>query len=198
MGYHTPVSRVAAPERTVSTELVDVLSRRELRARGVEFELLLRSELDEAVHASLEIPEPKQLHKDILRGRAFSTVQYGAALASLALSPNVSDARLQRLLLKIMAWVGAMRPRVKRSLTDVWMQETREQAEADVCQANALHAIERGDRVALARAIDETVDHIAAQQELLFALQRAHREVQQAAPPRRVTTVRPLVAWGGR
>lgn len=198
MGYHLAGSRVAAPERTVSTTLVDALSRRALRDRGVEFEHLVRRELDDAAHACTELPEPKQLHKDLARGRAASLVTYGAALASLAMSPNISDARLMRLFLKLMAWVGSMRPRVQRSLLEVWATETREQAEADVCQAAALSAIERKDRAALARAIDETTDHIAAQQELLFALKRADRELAQTAPPRRIVTVRMLTALGGR
>lgn len=195
MGYHLTVSRVAAPDRTTSTALRDALSRPALRDRGMEFEHLLRSELDAAAHSAPQLPEPKQLHKDLARGRAMSMVQYGAALASLALDPRVSDARLMRLMLKLMAWVGSMRPRVKASLLDAWKVETREQAEADVCQADALSAIERKDRTALARAIDETVDHIAAQQELLFALQRAHRELSKAVTHRVV--VRPAMAAAG-
>lgn len=192
MGYHLSVSRVAAPDRTESTALVDGVSRRSLRARGVEFEQLVRSELDAAAHAARALPEPKQLHKDLARGRAASMVTYGAALASLALSPDVPDARLHRILLKLMAWVGSMRPRVRQSLLEAWQCETREQAEADVCQAHALSAIDRKDRAALARAIDETADHIAAQQQLLFAMQRAYRELMEA-PPRRVV-VRPAFA----
>lgn len=197
MGYHLSSSRVAAPERTASTALVDALSRRALRDRGVEFEHLMRHELDAAAHSAREIPEPKQLHKDLARGRAASLVTYGAALASLAMSPDVSDARLMRILLKLMAWVGSMRPRVKRSLLDAWELETREQAEADVCQARALTAIQRKDRAALARAIDETTDHIAAQQELLFAMQRTYREWQQEAPVHRVIMRPALVAAAG-
>lgn len=192
MGYHFAVSRVAAPDRTTSTTDVEALSRRALRARGVEFEHLLRAELDAAAHAAPELPEPKQLHKDLARGRAASVVTYGAALASLAMSPGVSDARLMRLMLKLMAWVGSMRPRVKVSLMDAWQRETREQAEADVCQAMAVSAIERRDRAALARAIDETTDHIAAQQELLFAMQRAYREIEHM-PARRIVA-RPTLA----
>lgn len=197
MTYPLTVSRVAAPDRTAVPSLREALSRRALRERGIEFEHLVRAELDAAAHAAPELPEPKQLHKDLARGRAASMVTYGAALASLAMDPAVSDARLMRLLLKLMAWVGSMRPRVRRSLVDAWATETREQAEADVSQAQALHAIERKDRAALSRAIDETTDHIAAQQELLFALQRAYREVQQAAPARRVVTRPVLVAAAG-
>lgn len=193
MSYPLTVSRVAALERTHPTSLVDALSRRALRDRGIEFEHLVRSELDAAAHAAPELPEPKQLHKDLARGRAASMVTYGAALASLAMDPHVSDARLMRLMLKLMAWVGSMRPRVKRSLLEAWSDETHEQAEADVAQAHALSALERKDRCAIARAIDETVDHIAKQHELLFALQRAYRELQKAAPARRVV-VRPALA----
>lgn len=195
MGYHLTVSRVAAPDRIPSTTLVDSLSRRALRDRGVEFEHLLRTELDAAAHSARELPEPKQLHKDLARGRAASMVTYGAALASLAMSPDVSDARLMRFMLKLMAWVGSMRPRVKASLMEAWQTETREQAEADVCQAMAVSAIERKDRAALERAIDETTDHIAAQQELLFAMQRAHREL--AKRPTHRIVVRSVVAAAG-
>jgi hypothetical protein len=195
MTYPCAVSRVAAPERTAPTRLVDALSRPALRERGIEFELLVRAELNAAAHSTPALPEPKQLHKDCARGRAMSMVQYGAALASLAMDPAVSDARLMRLMLKLMAWVGSMRPRVHASLLDVWSAETKEQAEADVAQAHALSAIERNDRGALARAIDETTDHIAQQHELLFALQRAYRQLAPA--PRRRLLARPVLAAAG-
>ena len=48
MSYPLTVSRVAALERSASTSLVDAVSRRALRDRGIEFELLVRAELDAA------------------------------------------------------------------------------------------------------------------------------------------------------
>jgi hypothetical protein len=172
-------SRVAAPvphqiERQQRTAPV---SREQCRSLGTQFVEMLRGEIDEAAHGCAQLPEPKQMYKDIARGRDASAVTFGAALVGLALSPDMTDRRFAKLSLRLVSWLQALRPRTAPSLMSAWADETHAQASADVSQALAVTAIERRDRGALDAAIAETASHIAAMQQLLAAMQMARRSL---------------------
>jgi hypothetical protein len=169
------------------------LSREQARTYGLQFAALLQREIDAAARECPALPEPKQLLADLARGRAASVVTYGAALASLAATPGLSDRRLSRIYVRVLAWVASIRPTTPVCLGDAWEAETLAQASADVHQARAMQAIEKRDVVALDRAIAETSGHITAQQQLLTALERARRQVATLpSPVRRVVFTRAM------
>ena len=179
MAYHFSGSRVAAldPHYTETAQRTTRVTREQCRALGEQFAVMMRREIDEAAHSCAELPEPKQLYKDLARGRDASAITFGAALVGLAISPTMTDRRFARFTLRVSSWLQSLRPRAVTTVMNAWMHELHAQATADISQAIAVTALERRDRGALDTAIAETASHIAAQQELLTALQRARRNL---------------------
>ncbi len=179
MTYPATVARVAAlaPQRIDGARRLAPLTRDECRTIGAQFVAFVREEIGEAARSCAEIPEPKQLVKDVKRGRDASDETIASALVALALCPTMTDRKFARFTRRVSSWLDGLRPRSAPSLMNAWAQATQLQATGDVTQALAVTAIERGDRAALDTAIAATAAHIAAESHLLAAMQRARIEM---------------------
>lgn len=193
MRYQTVEGRVEASRPRTAAQPRAAL-REELMARGEEFDQFLRDEISAMAHECEVVPEPKALFHDLApqRHRAASVATMGAALTALARNHSLPRHRLDRFLVRLTAWMHSGAVQSPESLLEAWSRETMMQAAADVTQARALSALDRQDRVALDRAIDDTAAHIAALQRLLAMQQHARSQLgpSMSAPAPRVVFLR--------
>ena len=77
----------------------------------------------------------------------------------------------------VAAWLDSLRVSCATSLRAQWERETTAQAEADIAQSGAIFAVELRDPCAIARAIDETREHLAHERCVLSRLYIAQREL---------------------
>lgn len=110
--------------------------------------------------------------QDLIRGRTSSAERIGEAIAD-AVQHGADPVQVLAVGERIHGWFRALvRMRIPvPSLMDAWETESREQLEADLAQRRAINSRDPG---AIAHAIRETDEHLAAAQQLRDALAERH------------------------
>ncbi len=151
-------------------------TRVEARREAAQFEHDIRSLLAELEQSCARRPQPKDLVKDVVRGRPASEETLLAALLTVARAAPV-DAVLRFTQQLFARLIATTHPAQVPCSWTAFVAETQAQGPADLAQVNALHAIELGDRVAIDRAIESTVAHTWRSLELVTALTTARESI---------------------
>ncbi len=162
-----------------------------IRALGEEFAHMVRREVRRTGQRTPNgrFPQPAttlyELGRDDADVRGLSLATVGSAIAVLAQSKSVEQGAIESMFIGWMAWALALRPQAASCYATEWAQETRQGAETDVAQAEALRAVEQMDLPALERAQDEVRQHIAQLLRCDAALSAQRRTVESARQARR-------------
>lgn len=162
-------------------QCVEALPTRQLRAECRREAELLEREIRDAIgwlarQLSPRV-EPKELLKDVQRFRDASLTTLLAALIACMRHPQLTMSLVTRFAMRCWAAIASYRPSVDESLDELYAEETRAEAEANIDQAMVVAA---GDRLCVTKAersAESTLREVASS----FRLYLVIRELRDRA-----------------